>query len=435
MINYEQARAYLARPEFQISRPGLKSMTELMHEMGDPQDELSFVHISGTNGKGSVMAMLDQILIRAGYKTGRYLSPAVFAYEEKFRFCGQWISPEDLARMTEVVAAAVERMRSRGSVLPTVFELETALAFAYFRDQGCDLCLVEVGMGGAEDATNIIRHTRVAILSSISVDHARYLGDTPAKIAAVKAGIIKPGAAVVSAAQEEAVQEVFRQESRRLGCRLTFAEKDELTVLEEGPDGIRFNCGAWEKLQMPVCGAWQPANAQLALMAVRALREKGCEISDDAVRQGLANVRIPGRFEIRRRHPYVVTDGAHNPDAAVKLMHSVDRVFAGRRIWYIFGVFSDKEYDKIIQITASRAAGIFTVPTSVPGRAVTSEDLAEAVRPVNAQVIPCADMQEAVARAAEAAREEDVILIFGSLSILAGAAQAIDRSWPETTSI
>ena len=220
-MNYEEARAYISQVSAGGSVLGLDSIRELLKRLGNPQDRLKFIHIAGTNGKGSVLAYLSTILTGAGYRTGRYLSPTLFSYRGRIQVDGEYISREALARLTTAVRAASEDMRACGLETPTVFEVETAISFLYFAEKQCDMVVLETGMGGALDATNIVRTTVLEILMPISMDHMDFLGDTLAEIAGQKAGILKPGIAVISAAQEPEAMAVIRQRAKELGCRLS----------------------------------------------------------------------------------------------------------------------------------------------------------------------------------------------------------------------
>lgn len=427
-MNYEEAMDWLDQIAKKGSRLGLDSVRTLMGELKNPQDKLKFIHIAGTNGKGSVMSYLDQALMRSGFKTGRYLSPVLLCYEEKIQVNGSYIAKEAVAKLLSGIRDAVERIEARGEALPTLFEVETAMAFLYFLEQGCDLVLLETGMGGREDATNIIRTGILELFSSISLDHRQFLGDTIGEIAAVKAGILKAGTLAVSDAQPQEAETALLQEAKGLGVPLYFVEpsniqREEDTLYEQcfsytcaGPRGSQF-----DHVRLHLAGEHQLRNAALALEAVDALRSLGCVIPDEAVLEGFERTRWPGRLEVIHQRPLVVLDGAHNPDAAYHLRRNIDRYFAGRRIYYIFGVFSDKEYDKIIAIMADRAQRIYTVQAKDNPRALDAGALARILRKSHPDVVCVGEVDKALDRAMREAGPEDVILLFGSLAWLGEA--------------
>ncbi|MDE6939166.1 MAG: bifunctional folylpolyglutamate synthase/dihydrofolate synthase, partial [Lachnospiraceae bacterium] len=232
-MTYKEARVYLDNLSKYGSVLGLGTIQKLLCELGNPQDDLKFIHIAGTNGKGSVLAYTSTILSKAGCKVGRYVSPTVISYLERIQVDGMWISEDAFARLTARVREAIARMESAGEKSPTVFEIETAIAFLYFKEQDCDLVVLECGLGGETDATNIVENTLVAVFTPISRDHTGILGDTPGEIAAVKAGIIKPGCIVVTSAQEPEVMQVLRDRAGQLDCPLHVTRQEQLEILDD----------------------------------------------------------------------------------------------------------------------------------------------------------------------------------------------------------
>ena len=417
-MNYDEARKYLAEVSAKGNLLGLESIKTLLEELGNPQDSLKFVHIAGTNGKGSVMSYLSSILQEAGYSVGRYISPALFSYEERIQINGKLIPKEEVARLTTRIAAARGRIRERGEAQTTIFEVETAMSFLYFQKQNCDLVLLETGMGGSEDATNAVTTTLLEIISSISMDHMEFLGNTLEKIAWNKAGIIKQKTLVVSDIQDQRVYKVLVNACREKGAVLHMLEEKHLWNVRYGLKEQRFSYRGMEELEISLAGTCQIHNAALAVDAAMALKSMGYKIAEEHVRSGLRNTVWEGRFQILREAPTVIMDGAHNPNAAEVLMDAVDQYFPKNKIYYIFGVFSDKEYDKIIRITAGRAEKIFTVQTKDHPRALPAEELADEVSKVNPNVIPAGTVTNAMTLALEEAEQKDVILVFGSLSFL-----------------
>lgn len=426
-MDYREAREFIARVSAKGSELGLDTVTNLMALLGNPQDKLKFIHVAGTNGKGSVLAYLGEILSQAGYRVGRYISPTLFSYRERIQINKEQISRGDFAKYAAQTAEAVEEMRRQGLALPTVFEVETAISFLYFKEMGCDYVLLEVGMGGRLDATNIIRTPVLTIVTSISMDHMEYLGDTLEKIAWNKAGIFKPGVPVAAAHQREEAARVIREEAAGKGCACVFVRPEEIRDVVYGIEEQRFCYGKYGPFTIRLAGVHQIENAALALEAVELLRGSGVRIPEHCVCRGLERTLWKGRFTVLCREPYFIIDGAHNPDAALRLRSSLERYFPDRKKYYIFGVFSDKEYDKIIEITAPLAEKIFTIETPDNPRALPAEKLAEAVRRRNPSVEAAGGIWDGVARAFAAAGKEDVILAFGSLSFLGEVEQAVLR--------
>ncbi len=398
--------------------PGLDSVRELCRRLGDPQEGLNFVHVAGTNGKGSALAYVSTVLTCAGYRVGRYISPTIREYRERFQINGRMITQKDLCELAGEVKDACDAMRAEGLPHPTPFEVETALGFLYFIRKKCDLVVLETGMGGRLDATNVIRSPQVAVLASISMDHMQYLGNTLTAIAGEKAGILKPGCRAVSAEQEPEAMEAIRARAEQLGIPLTVAETRLVGRARYGLEKQRFDYDGMKDLEIGLAGRCQIGNAALAVEACRALRECGYEIPDKALRQGLRETRWPGRFTILGRRPLFVADGAHNEDAARELAKSLEMYFTNRRIIYIMGILKDKEYEKIIELTAPYADQILTVTPPGNPRAMGSYELAQEVAKAHPRVTATDSLEEAVELSHLLAGKEDVILAFGSLSYL-----------------
>ena len=271
-MNYEEARVYLDEISKYGSVLGLENMKELLVRLGNPQEDLKFIHISGTNGKGSVLAYLSTILSGAGYRTGRYISPTLFSYRERIQVDEKEIEKESLARHVTAISEAVKDMAEQHAGTPTIFEVETALAFLYFKEKKCDVVVLETGLGGALDATNVITTTLLEVIASISMDHMEFLGDTLEKIAVQKAGIIKPHTQVVCAAQKEEAQKVIEETCKRQHCCLRTVKQEQISQISYGLSGQSFTYGKWEEVRISLAGSYQVENGALALEAVEALR-------------------------------------------------------------------------------------------------------------------------------------------------------------------
>ena len=402
--------------------PGLGSIKELCRRLGNPQDAFPCIHIAGTNGKGSVLAYLSTVYKTAGYRVGAFSSPAVFNPRETIRVDGKNMTKKAYTEGLEKIKEAVEAIKADGLPAPTAFEAEVALAFLYFADKNCDIVILEAGMGGREDATNLITRTLAAVLMPIGTDHMQFLGGTLDKIAYQKAGIIKKGCVAVSAVQQEEAAAEIRKEAEKQGCSCIFA-----TVPEKKKYGLkkqRFNYrdafGTLHKdMEITIPGVCQTENAAVAIEAVEALnRQNAFVVSEENLRRGLLETLWPGRFEVLREKPYFVIDGAHNEPAAKKLVQSVSAYFSNKRIIYIMGMLKDKEYEKVAEITYPYADQIITVTPPENKRALSAMDLAAAVSAYHPRVTTAGSVEEAVEMAYLLAGKEDVILCFGSLSFL-----------------
>ena len=426
-MNYQESREYIDRVTREIpSVLGLEHMRELMKRLGNPQEDLKYVHIAGTNGKGSVIAFLYSALSQAGYCVGRYVSPTLYSYRGRIAVAGQMIDRDSFALYLTQVADAIQVMTADGFPHPTAFEIETAVAFLYFKNKGCDLVLLEVGMGGNLDATNIINNTLLAVLVSISMDHMSFLGNTLSEIAEKKAGIIKEGSHVVTVRQKTEVMEVICEKCRSNHAECTVADAAQAQVVEEGVEGQTI---IYEKecYRIPLAGIYQKENAVAALRALEILNEQGYPTTLVQRQDGLKRTTWPGRFALLGTEPDFVVDGAHNPAAADMLAASIERYFKGKRIIYIMGMFRDKDYRKVIQKTEKYADTILTIAAPDNPRALTPQELADAVREFHSDVRPFDNIEAAVAEAYQLAGKEDVIIAFGSLAFLGDLTEIIRK--------
>ena len=421
-MNYNEAMAFLDETKKYGSQLGLSSIRNLMQELGNVQDQVPVVHIGGTNGKGSVGAMLSSVLTEAGYRVGRFDTPDVFSYEEEFLMNGIPIEKERLARLFTEVSVACEKLTAKGLPHPTRFEVETAAAFLWFYEEKCDLALVEVGMGGETDATNLIIRPQVSLLTSVSMDHMQFLGNTLQEIVAVKAGIIKPGCPVVSAGQKPEVMAVIRRKAEQMGAPLYLADLSSVREVECTPEGTSFlvkrkGGGQEIRICLGLLGTWQAENALCALKVLEILGEAYPAITLEAVLAGFRKARWPGRMEKIASAPDFFLDGAHNEGAVRVLRNTLDLIFPGRRIVYIMGVLADKEYDRMIKVMFRKGDCVFTV-TPPDSRALSAKLLARQMEKHRIRAAVCRETEEAVSRALKEAGTKDVILAFGSLSYL-----------------
>lgn len=417
-MNYKETMEYIAQAAKYGISPGLSSVKELCRRLSDPQKGLKFIHIAGTNGKGSVSAFLTSVLKCGGYRVGRYLSPALFDYREIIQVNGRPVSKAALCRGIELVKGACDEMVLEGMGHPTRFEMETALGFWYFRERKCDIVVLEAGMGGLLDATNIVEDTCLAVLTSISMDHMRFLGDTLSRIAEQKAGILKAGCRAVTLEQKSEAEDVIRRKAASLGCPLSIMRKNQISHVRYGLEKQRFDYGGWKAVEITLAGQYQVENAALALEALGILGELGFPVPEEKLRKGMLETKWPGRFTLVAKKPWFVADGAHNEDGARRLAESVRFYFPGKRIFSIMGMLRDKEYGKVVALTHALADQIITVTPPGNPRALSAYELAQEIARVHGKVTAADSLEEAVEMARLLAGKEDVILAFGSLSFL-----------------
>ncbi len=407
--------------------PGLASIRELCRRLGNPQDDLRFVHIAGTNGKGSTLAFVSTVLRCAGFRVGRYISPVIFQYRERIQVGERPISRAALCEGMELLKGICDRMCEEGFAQPTPFEVETALAFWYFRRKRCDIVVLETGMGGLLDATNLIATTAVSVITSVGMDHMRFLGETLEQIAAQKAGIIKEGCPVVLLRQDPAVEQVVERVAREKQAPLVVADASKAARVKYGMERQSFDYGGLRKLEISLAGRFQIDNAVLAVEAVRTLAGRGFPVKEEALRRGLLETVWPGRFGVIHKKPLFVVDGAHNEDAAQKLAASIEFYFTNRRIIYIMGVLKDKDHGRIIELTHRYADQIITVTPPDNPRAMRAYDLAREIAAVHPKVTAVDSLEEAVEMSLLLAGKDDVILAFGSLSYLGRLMEIVAR--------
>lgn len=425
-MTYEEARNYLDYITKNGIILGLESMEHLLEELGNPQDQLKFIHIAGTNGKGSVLAYLSTILKEAGYRVGRYISPTLFSYRERIQVNEVYISREEVSRYVDRIKQAIERMQNKGMTMPTIFEAETAMAFLHFADRKCDLVVLETGMGGDTDATNVIKTGILEVLVSISKDHTAFLGDTLAEIAGHKAGIIKPGTEVVTAKQPEEAMKVIVEKAASCNAHLTVADWELAEDVRSGLEEQYFSYGTEKDICIHLGGSYQIKNAVIALTCVQVLRNMGYQISDRQMREGFARTVWNGRFTVLQKDPMLIIDGAHNADGAAELEKSLISCLDGKKIYGICGVFRDKEYEIVLRKILPHLKSVTTIQTPGNPRALPAEELAEAAKKYCKDVHVQKDIELAVKENLEMAeKEEGVVLAFGSLSFLGEIRKAV----------
>ena len=425
-MDFLEAQNYLEKVRSQKGIVlGLDTMRHLMAKLNNPQDKVKFIQIAGTNGKGSTAAYLTSILSEAGIKVGRYTSPAVFSSTEQYFACGSCISESEYAQgMTAVSEAAA----SLDGETPTAFEQETALAFWYFAQKGCELAILEAGLGGDMDATNIVTTTVCSIITSISMDHCRILGNKISEIAAHKAGIIKPGAPVICIEQKEDAMEPIRAAAKAADTPLYEVHRDEVRqIFSDKRESIVF-FREFENLHLKMLGSCQPENAALAVQAASVL-SRSYPIEKKHIYDGIEKTRWGGRFELHSGSPDIILDGAHNPDGIRRLRESVNQMFGAVPICYVCGVLADKDYEKEIEILFGRASNVFTVTPPSP-RAMKSTDLKAAIKKRFSQLkVISFDSEDGIEKAMEAAvSQNNPVVVCGTLTILARVKEWMKRN-------
>lgn len=459
-MTYGETLEYIHGINRYAKKLGLENIRRLMRELGDPQDRLQFVHIAGTNGKGSTAALTASVMRAAGYRTGLYTSPYLQRFTERIRVDGCEIPEPEVVRLTAVVMAAIERIVADGFQHPTELEVVAAIAFLYFEQTGCDVVALEVGLGGRYDPTNVIKAPLAAVINTIDYDHIIKLGGTLEKIAYEKAGIIKPGCDAVVYPQREGVLRVFESEAREVGARLTVCDFSSLRLESFGLDGQRFSYGRYEGLEISLLGDYQANNAALVVEAVDTINRNSCNnrnssnnsddlyssnnsdnrcgiyVPEDALRRGLKAARWPGRLELLCENPAVVVDAAHNAQCAQALRGALLKYFPDRELVLIFGVLRDKDYLSIIDSMLPIASEVFTV---TPGseRALSAEELAGVLAErsgarLAGRIHACGSVTEATRRAIERARSTDaVVCAFGSLYYIGAVREIMGYTQPE----
>ena len=409
-MNYTEALQYIHSVSWKGSVPGLSRIRALCAAMGNPERDLSVIHVAGTNGKGSVTAFLSTILHEAGYRVGSFTSPYVRTFNERIAIDGVPVSNDLLARATERVRGFADALGEK----PTEFELLTAIAFEVFRRKRCDIVILEVGLGGRLDSTNVIESPLCSVITGIALDHMQLLGDTLDKIAFEKAGIIKAGRPVCTAALAPEAAAVIERVAEEKAAPLCKVDPTAITVGAHDLCGVTFDYKARRGLHTALCGLYQPRNAALVCEVVDTLRGIGFSISEDALRRGMEKTRWQARFELLSRDPVVIFDGGHNEEGVRAAMDTVKADFDGK-VDILTGVMRDKAYETMADILCERAARVFTLTPDNP-RALPAAEYAAVFRARGVEATPCETIPAAVREAVAAAKEDGrPLIILGSL--------------------
>ncbi|MDD6395238.1 MAG: bifunctional folylpolyglutamate synthase/dihydrofolate synthase [Firmicutes bacterium] len=415
-MNYTEARAYIDSMERFGIKPGLERITKMLAYLGNPQDKLQFVHVAGTNGKGSVSTMIASILSHEGYRTGLFTSPYVLDFRERFMVNGTMITEDEFAEIMTKVSTVNDILAKSGCCL-TQFEVITAVAMLWFVEKNCRIVVLECGLGGRLDSTNVIKEPLCSVITKISMDHTDILGDTVAKIAVEKAGIIKQGCPVVLAPNQcDEAMAVIAEKCAEMDSALTICTTDAVKVQSMTPTVNHIYYGEL-RLMIPFAGSHQIENAVTAVNAARVLIQRGLSIKEENIAAGIAAARIPARFEVISGKPLVILDGAHNPDGIEALCNSIDTLLDGRSIIGIIGMLGDKEYENSLSKIIPRFSRVFTVTPDSP-RALSAKSLAECAEKFAGEDVAVKsfeNLKKAAEKAIEMADETSAVVVCGSL--------------------
>lgn len=416
-MNYEDALSFIHKAEKYGSVLGLENMFNLMNKLDNVQNNLKVIHIAGTNGKGSVGAFIGSVLKHSGFKTGRYISPTIFEYLERFQINDTIISKELFCNICGKVKEAVYKIVGEGKSHPTAFEIETAIAFLYFYEESCDFVLLETGLGGRLDATNVLNENVCSVITSISIDHTLFLGNSVVDIAKEKCGIIKENCPVISIEQVEDVNNVIKKECYKKNSPVNIVFKKDIVYGGVDGDIQYFGYKNYKDIKIKLLGKFQIENAALAIGVVEILIKQGYNITEENIYSGLIGAFWQGRFQILKKNPIFIIDGAHNFDAVERMCETIELYFKNKRLIFIVGIFKDKEYKKITKMTADLAEEIYTVDLKNP-RGLSGKDLAEEFLKYNKNTKTTNSLFEAIHRSILSAGENGVVIAFGSLSYL-----------------
>ena len=410
-MNYEEALQYIHSVNWAFCRPGLDRTLTLCKALGDPQNDLRFVHVAGTNGKGSTCAMLERALREAGYRTGLYTSPFIKRFNERMQVCGEPISDEELAELTTLIRPIADAMEDK----PTEFELITALAFTYFKRHACDVVVLEVGLGGRLDSTNVIKNPLLSIITGIDFDHTSFLGNTIQEIAAEKAGIIKEGCPCLYGGLENAACRTIRAISDKRGAPFYTVDRSSYRKKSADLTGTFFDYQEMTDIRLSLLGSYQPSNATLVITALGLLAEQGFSVGEDAMRRAMENVRWSARFELLCSDPILLYDGGHNPQGVREAVKSIMEYFPEQKVNLISGVMADKDFDEMIEELKRVTHHAYTV-TVGNTRSLSAEEYANCFSMHKVGASAHNDLREALETAIKDSREQNRPLVcLGSL--------------------
>ncbi|MBE6619368.1 MAG: bifunctional folylpolyglutamate synthase/dihydrofolate synthase [Ruminococcaceae bacterium] len=425
-MDYTKALEYIHSIDWRGSRPGLSRVSELLEKLGNPQDSLKFIHVGGTNGKGSFCSMLSSVLTASGLKTGLFTSPYIESFNERMMINGQEISNDELAELTYKVSIIADKMDDP----PTEFELISALAMLYFKQNNCDIVVLEVGLGGRLDATNVIKNSVISVITGIALDHTAILGDTVEEIALEKAGIIKQGRGVLlgcatAPEHKEAVKKVISDTALSNSSEIFFTDPSAVKIHSQSLDGTEFDYKSYKNVRIPLLGSYQIFNAANVLEAVDLLNHIGYSISEKAIKTGLLQSKWKARFEKICDDPTVFFDGSHNPQGVSETVKSIKKYFGDKKVIVVTGVLADKDYMTMSKMISSVAKHVYTITPDNP-RALPSDALSDIYRDLSVDSQACNSIKNAVSTALKHARECGLpVFVLGSLYTYSDVKKAV----------
>lgn len=422
-MNYEESLEYIHSISNFFCKPGLERIGKLCEKMGNPQDGLKFIHVAGTNGKGSFCAMLASILKAAGYKTGLYTSPYILEFNERIAINGIMISNEELADITSYVRSFADAMQDK----PTEFELITAIAFEYFKRQNCDIVVLECGLGGRFDATNIIKESVLSVITGISIDHSSFLGNTTAQIAWEKAGIVKEKGNCLWCGTDKNAEAVILKEAEQNSAVLNKVDTSLLNVKSYSLDGTVFDYKNLTDIKIKLPGVFQPLNAVNVLAAIDILKSKGFSIENSSIYEGMSETVWRARFEVICKEPLIIADGGHNPEGIVAAVESIKLYFGNDKVNIITGVMKDKDCRFIAETISQVAENVFCITPDNP-RALPAEEYSGLFSEVGVKSLACDSVEQAVSLAINLSKINKLpIVSLGSLYMYSEVLQAVNN--------
>lgn len=422
-MNYNEALKYISDTYKFGSKLGLENIKKLTELLGNPQDKYKIIHIAGTNGKGSTSNMTHDVLMANGYKVGLFISPYLEEFTERIQINKEHIDKDSLGRITALVKEKVDIMVKEGFNHPTEFEIVTAIGFKYFEEQNIDFLVLEVGLGGRFDATNAISKSLISVITSISYDHTEYLGDTLEKIAYEKAGIIKENNDVVIYPQEKNIVDVVREQAKLKNSKVHLTDKDDIHLISTDIDGQILSYSNksvfdLENFKINLLGEHQIYNCLTVLKVLEVLKEKGYNITEESIRQGLSSCKFAGRFEIIQKNPIIILDGGHNINGVEYFSKAVKRYFPDKKIILFYGMLKDKHPEMIIDYLTDISKEIYTLTPNNP-RAINAEDLAKLIKEKNSSVkVEALDSYEKILPIVKNAGKDECIACVGSLYLI-----------------
>lgn len=410
-MNYAESIEYIHAINWCFCKPGLERIGTLCSLLGNPQKKLRFIHVAGTNGKGSFCAMLDSVLRQAGYKVGLFTSPYIRFFNERICFDGAPISDGELAEVTSYVRPFADSMEEK----PTEFELITAIGFEYFKRKECDVVILEAGMGGRLDSTNIIDSPALSVITGIALDHTSFLGDTVEKIAYEKAGIIKKGVPVLFGGNDASAEDIIRRKAAERESEFFVTDRSAISNICPSLSGTSFDFGDRKNIEISLLGLYQPLNTANVLTAVDILRSQGISVSEESIYLGLKAAKWHARFELLSKDPVIIYDGAHNPEGISAAVRSIKAYFPEEKVYVLSGVMKDKDYNAIATDLATVASHAFTVTPDNP-RALDAKEYAAVLREHSIKAVAFESLKEALQTAVKKARADKTPLFcLGSL--------------------